>query len=187
MEGLVLFIGDTAKLGWLELQGGTAMSTKSDFTDQQWQMLLDTPALVGAATMVCSRSGLGTIKEVFALTRGLLDVSHEYRENPLIQAVVEARTGAQSREWHDRFGDADVSEFENEVVAQCEQLSQLLAEVSSTQEAEEFKSWVFSIGFRVAKAAAEGGFLGFGGERISSEEERLLARIAVALGIRTPP
>ena len=161
------------------------MSTESDFTDEQWQLLLDTPALVGAATMVCSRSGLGTIKEAFALTRGLLDVSHEHDENQLIQAVVEARTGSQSREWYDRYRDADASELEDDVVARCQQLSQLLAGVSSTREAEEFKAWVFSIGFRVAKAASEGGFMGLGGQRISSEEERLLARIAIALGIRT--
>ena len=39
------------------------------------------------------------------------------------------------------------------------------------------------IGEKVAMAASEGGFLGFGGEQVSVEEKQALARISQALGV----
>ena len=46
-----------------------------------------------------------------------------------------------------------------------------------------FKSWLFSVSRRVAEAASEGGFLGFGGVQVSAAERATLGDIAEALGI----
>ena len=37
----------------------------------------------------------------------------------------------------------------------------------------------------MAKAAKEGGFLGFGGERVSSDEKAFYAKVATQLGMDT--
>ena len=37
---------------------------------------------------------------------------------------------------------------------------------------------------KVANAAKEGSFLGFGGERVSSNERQMIAQIETALGVR---
>ena len=45
-----------------------------------------------------------------------------------------------------------------------------------------FRDWLKAIAAKVAEAGAEGGFLGFGGEKVSAAETATLDRIATALG-----
>jgi len=45
-----------------------------------------------------------------------------------------------------------------------------------------FRDWLKAIAAKVAEAGAEGGFLGFGGEKVSAAETATLERIATALG-----
>jgi hypothetical protein len=42
-----------------------------------------------------------------------------------------------------------------------------------------------SIAEKVAMSATEGGFLGFGGERLSANEKQLLDELSLALGTKT--
>jgi len=44
-----------------------------------------------------------------------------------------------------------------------------------------YRDWLRSIGRAVAEASREGGFLGFGGEKISEQERRTLADLDAAL------
>ena len=67
-------------------------------------------------------------------------------------------------------------------VTDAEAVSALLATNADASEAAEYKAWVLSIGQAVANAAKEGGFLGFGGESVSDDEEEILARITAAVG-----
>jgi hypothetical protein len=46
-----------------------------------------------------------------------------------------------------------------------------------------FKAWLQHISQAVAEAATEGGFLGFGGVRVSDAEKATLAHIAESLGV----
>ena len=164
------------------------MAYSEQFTPEEWQQLLDTPALVGAAVMVCSGSGLGTMKEAFALTRGLLDIPPSFAANGLVQAVVEARQQgeASATSWQDGYQQMELDEFLRSVLDQCKALTALLATPTRAADADGFKRWVLGIGERVASAAREGGFLGIGGERISLEEEQLLRDIARALQVEAP-
>ena len=45
-----------------------------------------------------------------------------------------------------------------------------------------FRDWLKTIAGRVAEAGTEGGFLGFGGEKVSAAEKATLDRLARALG-----
>ena len=44
-----------------------------------------------------------------------------------------------------------------------------------------FKDWLKAIAGKVAEAGTEGGFLGFGGEKVSAAEKATLERLATAL------
>ncbi|MGK0269386.1 MAG: hypothetical protein ACI88H_000017 [Cocleimonas sp.] len=61
-------------------------------------------------------------------------------------------------------------------------MATILAEKATPDESREYKEWSMSIAENVAKAAKEGGFLGFGGTRISEGEIEAFAQIADALG-----
>lgn len=67
-------------------------------------------------------------------------------------------------------------------VTDAEAVSALLATNADASEAAEYKAWVLSIGQAAANAAKEGGFLGFGGDSVSDDEEEILARITAAVG-----
>jgi hypothetical protein len=45
-----------------------------------------------------------------------------------------------------------------------------------------FKAWPIDVGAKVAEAGAEGGFRGFGGEKVSAAERATLDRLGSALG-----
>ena len=45
-----------------------------------------------------------------------------------------------------------------------------------------FRDWLKAIAGQVAEAGTEGGFLGFGGEKVSAAEKATLERLARALG-----
>jgi hypothetical protein len=70
----------------------------------------------------------------------------------------------------------------NQLLEDCRSVVELLREKASEQESDEYKAWAMSIAKNVAKAAKEGGFLGFGGERVSEGEKQMFAKIAAAFG-----
>ncbi len=57
----------------------------------------------------------------------------------------------------------------------------LMAEIVAAYDA--FKAWVSATAQTVAEAGKEGGFLGFGGEKVSAAERKTLADIDTALGL----
>ena len=165
------------------------MSTKADYTDAEWELLLEVPPLVGTAVMLAGRSGLGTTKEAFAVASGVLDGRDGYESNQLIQSLIEARVVSKQRSRAEQVTDnpylgKSADEIRNITVAKCRQVSDLLvAKASSELEADEFKQWTVSVGKKVANAAKEGGFLGLGGQRVSAEEKTVLAAVNEALGL----
>jgi hypothetical protein len=54
---------------------------------------------------------------------------------------------------------------------------------ASAAEAEEYRQWAMSVAEKVANAATEGGFLGFGGERVTAAEKSLIDDIRKSLGV----
>ncbi len=164
------------------------MSTKSDYAPDEWKLLLDLPPLVGSAVMVSGRSGLGTVKEAFALAHGVLDGKHEFQANDLIGALIDARTKEGDRSGLEQFANnpyrsLSPDELRQTMLDKCSAVADLLATKSTPQEAREFKQWTLEVGEKVAAAAKEGGFLGIGGQRISEPERDVLSAISQALGI----
>ena len=164
------------------------MTTKADFTQEQWQLILDVPIMVGMGVMIAGKSGLGTMKESFALTKEMIDAVKGHADNELIQAVVNARLKDKEKSSAEVLTDNPYTGQGREglvdaAAQKCEQLCALLAEKCGQQEAQEFKQWSMGIGEKVAMAASEGGFLGFGGEQVSEGEKQALAKISGALGV----
>lgn len=164
------------------------MTTKADFTPEQWQLLLDVPVMIGMGVMVAGKSGLGTMKESFALNQEIIDAVKDHADNELIQAVVSARINDNEKSiaeaLHDNpYAGKGREGFVDIAVEKCNQLCSLLNEKCTESEALEYKQWAMKIGEKVAMAASEGGFLGFGGEQVNEDEKLALAKISQALGV----
>ena len=139
-------------------------------------------------------SGLGTVKELFSNTKSFMEGSKTFPNNEIIVGILpnmedrkEAKAQAKafqekSKAW---FKEKDINSAEQMnqlVVDNSRKVAKLLKEKASQEEAAEYKEWTMSIAESVAKAAKEGGFLGFGGERVSANEKELYTTIAEALG-----
>lgn len=66
-------------------------------------------------------------------------------------------------------------------LAACRQLGSVLRQKASPEESDEFKAWLLQLARRVAEAANEGGFLGFGGVQVSQQEASAIDQIEIAL------
>jgi hypothetical protein len=69
------------------------------------------------------------------------------------------------------------------VISDAKDVADILSSKANQNEANEYKEWALSIAENVANAAKEGGFLGFGGERVSEDERAFLGKIKEALKI----
>ena len=163
------------------------MSTKADYTPDEWQLLLDVPPLVGTAVMVAGRSGLGSVKEAMAVASGTLNAKDGYEDNELIEALIEGRIKDGDRAEIERLG-SDYRgqrsvEIRGAAVKKCQQVTELLLAKSNDAEASQYKHWAISVAQKVASAAKEGGFLGIGGERVSESEQEIIEAVTTALGV----
>ncbi|WP_036259914.1 hypothetical protein [Methylocapsa aurea] len=164
------------------------MTGKADFTSAEWSMILSSPMLAGMAVSIADPSGLwGMMQEAMASGRALLEAGSDPGASDLVKAVVadmetsEGRTAAR---------DALRSELNGKTSAEIKQRAfTTLGEIGSVldakapKDAAAFKGWLKHIAERVAEAGSEGGFMGFGGVKVSEAEKATIAEIATALKI----
>jgi hypothetical protein len=162
------------------------MTKKTDYTSDEWQLLIDAPTLAGLAVMVAGKSGLGTMKEAVAVTQGTLSSGDAHPNVELVQAIIEARTKGGEKSsaetmTNNPYQGLGREKFVEVAAEKCTAASELLGRKATAEEALAFKAWVLSIADRVAKAAREGGFLGVGGTQVSEEEVATVDRIKASL------
>lgn len=162
------------------------MANKSDFTAEEWTLLLDVPPAIGTAIMYAGKSGLGSMKEAMALASGILGARDGYEGNELVESLVNARLKDGEKSSIETLNSPYVGKQPEEIlqdaVSKCECVRALLDAKATTGEASGFIDWSVSIAEKVANAAKEGGFLGIGGERVSAEEATAIKAVRKALG-----
>ena len=160
------------------------MSSKDDFTPQEWTMLIKAPMMVSYAVMGAAPSGgIGIVKEMKAVADAIVDSGEHAPAGSLVQAVVnEIKTNATDGS----SGPKETippGEIKGRAVELCRDVAQILQSKTNEEEAQSYKLWLLSVGKGVAEAAKEGGFLIFGGTRVSDSEMEALTEVASALGI----
>jgi hypothetical protein len=164
------------------------MATKTSFTREEWNRILESVMLSGMAVTAADPSGLfGVLKESMATGRTLLAAKADPSSNELIKAVVSdfesgegrqaARTQVQSR-----LKGVAAGEMKNQSIAALREISQLL-DSKAPSDAAGFKTWLHHIAENAAEASAEGGFMGLGGTQVSEAEKATLAELSKALGL----
>ncbi|MGC1298260.1 MAG: hypothetical protein WA869_24805 [Alloacidobacterium sp.] len=157
------------------------MSTKADFSADEWDLLRSSPMMAGLLVVVASPSGpIGLVQESTAMGKMILDAATS-AQTPLLRALAEdmkstmtipkAPAGATS---------AAVQDAATEILRRT---SNLLDEKAAPEEATEVKQWLAKVAEATAEAAKEGGFLGFGGTLVSDEEKAAAAKVGSTLGI----
>ena len=162
------------------------MADKSNFTPDEWKLLLESVTMAGMAISAADPSGLwGLLKESFAEGGALVAAKTDPTMKPLIKAVVADFETSQGRSTaRDGLKEKLSGLRPAEITAKCiETLGQAgkLVDAKAPDDAAAFKGWLRQISQHVAEAAKEGGLFGSGGTAVSDKEKATLQQISTAL------
>jgi hypothetical protein len=165
------------------------MADKSTFTADEWSLLRDAPQLVALAIATAGASGLvGTLKEAFSasvsLVQGVKSESALVREICSREEISAAQKALRAKLGELKGGDFSATRDRIGALAidTLRSALDLLQRKGGPGDEPAYASFARGLAQRVAQAAKEGGFLGFGGERVSEGERQMLAKLDTALG-----
>jgi hypothetical protein len=155
------------------------MTSKADFTDQEWERLGRAPLVAGMAISFADPGGpIEAVKETNAALRTVLQAAESGDHGDFVQAVAKD-VAEQARARHNPLSGfkpkgADArQEIEDEMRA----VNALLVEKLTPEEGDQFREWLKQAAQASALAAKEGGFLGFRAERVSENEQQMLEKL----------
>jgi hypothetical protein len=164
------------------------MANKTNFTPDEWKLLLESPMMTSMAVTAADPSGLwGLLKESFASGSALAQAGSDASANPLVKAVAadfattEGRTAARD-ELKARLAGSKPGDIKVKSIESLKQVCALV-DAKAPADAAAFKGWLRRISENVAEAAEEGGFMGFGGVKVSEAEKATLSEISRTLGV----
>jgi hypothetical protein len=153
------------------------MSTHTDYTPDEWEALKRAPVSIGLAVAYASNSGsIGTAREEGALWKAFERPGDEAQGTPLVMEVIASITDAPPA-----VAAVDSNDYLAQAIAACASARDVLAAKAEVNEAERYKTWLVSIGERIASVSKEGGFLGIGGKRVSDAEVAVINKITSVL------
>lgn len=161
------------------------MALKDDFSPEEWTKVLSGPASAGSYILAASPSGFtGIIAEATALTRELLDGA-KGSSAPLLQAISESLKPEELKNQPkpERRNFKTIDEARSALLDEVRQAFWLVQTKTSPEDVDAYKVYVLDVAQKVAGAAKEGGFLGFGGEQVSQAEKDALEQLKATLGM----
>ena len=166
------------------------MSKQTDFTDQEWETLRTAPHLVMLSVATAGASGLfGSLKEAFAPAGAIIEAAKG--NNELLRNICdreELKAAQKSlRSSIKMSGDLESlrDRLQTSAADKAREATAVLKQKGSAEDLDAYRKLLVDIADRTAKAAKEGGFLGFGGEWVSEGERAVISRISQALGVQT--
>jgi hypothetical protein len=145
------------------------MTSKENFTAEEWAIVAEAPLLAGARVATAERGG--TVRERLAIRRVYAAARELRGESALLDALVASSPSLRGAD--------------DRIAASSDQLRAALAILVAKVTAEEvdaYKGFVLAVVQTVAEALREGGFVGIGGEEVSEREQAALDEISALLG-----
>jgi hypothetical protein len=159
------------------------MTTKADFTEEEWTRLKRAPFVAGMAISFADPGGpIEALKETAATLRTVLEAAQSGGHGELVDAVArEVAEEANDRKNPLAGFKPEASRAREQIVEELEAVNRIVSEKASPEEAEQFREWLLTAAQRAADSAKEGGFLGFRAERVSEGEQQMLAKLREVL------
>ncbi|MBP6786387.1 MAG: hypothetical protein KA170_02275 [Candidatus Promineofilum sp.] len=176
------------------------MIDRDSFTVEEWGSIISVPASVGALVVSADMSGpIGLIGEFRAIMNSMKEyVDAHAADSPLmrgLQSYMMTKPTKEEEAELKKWAEEQQETLQANKPETPEDLKQLvrdrsaavismLREKGATEgDIGSLKAMIYAVAEAVADASKEGGFLGFGGTRVSSAEESVLNQIKAELGI----
>jgi hypothetical protein len=149
------------------------MTGKSDFSEEEWNQVLEAPPSAGLIVIASDRGG--SIKETFSMAKAYTEARQQHGESELLDEIVSAKPEM------DRTRAHSPEELKEHSLQHIRDAVALLEGKASPEEVQEYKQFILGLANRVAEARKEG-FMGLSGERVSGDETAAIDEISGALG-----
>ena len=144
------------------------MTGKSDFTEQEWDTVLQGPPAAG--TIVATASRGGTFRESFAIAKSYTEARQEHGASEILDAIVSAKPKV------DRHLGHSPEEIKSHGLQHVRDAVQVLETKATPDEVNDYRRFVLTLADKVANAHKEDGMA------VSGPEHAVIADITEALG-----
>jgi hypothetical protein len=145
------------------------MTTKADFTPEEWDLVLEGPPAAGLIVSTAERGG--TFREAFSIAKAYTEARKQHGASQLLDEIVSAKPEV------DRGRFASFEELKEHGLGKIREAVALLEQKATPEEVEDYKGFVLGVAERVADAKTEEG------DQPATESERAATEeIAAALG-----
>ena len=163
------------------------MTARSDFTEEEWRRLVRAPLVAGMAISLADPGGpIEATKEVVASLRAKQSPPDATELTVSIAGEVQTLTQQRGNPLAD-FRIEPGRMAGEQVLEELREVGRILHDKADPAETRAFGRWLLEAAQAAADAAKEGGFLGFGAERVSAGEQAMLNRLRDAFETDAPP
>ena len=159
------------------------MTSKTDFTDEEWVRLKRSPFVAGMAISLADPGGpIEALKETSATLKTVRGAESGARGE--LVAALAREVVAEAGQRKSPLGGFKPSKGANagvEILDELREVNRIVSEKASPDDAAAVREWLLEAAQEAANAAKEGGFMGFHAERVSDGEQRMLASLEEAL------
>lgn len=147
---------------------GRTMTGRADFTQEEWELVLEGPPSAGMIVVTAQRGG--TFRESIAMAKAYVEARREHGESELLDEIVAAKPERDHTRYH------SVEELKQHGLQHLRDAVELLERKATAEEVEDYKRFVLTLADRVANAHREGG------ETVSDAEGAAIEEISASLG-----
>jgi hypothetical protein len=143
------------------------MTTKSDFTAEQWQLILEAPPSAGMIVVTAQRGG--SFRETIAMAKAYGEARQEHGKSELLDDIVAAKPERDHTHYH------SFEELKQSGLQHLRDSVALLQSKATPDEVDEYRKFIVTLSQKVAHAHREHG------QEVSDAEQLALNDITDAL------
>ncbi len=162
------------------------MATQAAFTPEEWTLLRIVPSLVVGGVSAADPNGIfGAVKEAAAGMTEMIASLQKGSKLELLDAMLADKSIPGMPDPKTLVGEGNreqqMANLKSAVLGRIGEVVNLVSRKATPDEAKAYKQMIMSVASKTANASKEGGFLGFGGVRVSSAEESFLNEVKAVL------
>ncbi|HWD56611.1 MAG TPA: hypothetical protein VG346_15915 [Acidimicrobiales bacterium] len=147
--------------------GRAAMTSKSDFTAAEWQLILEAPPSAGMIVVTAQRGG--SFRETIAMAKAYVEARQQHGKSELLDDIVAAKPERDHTHYH------SPDELKVQGLQHLRDSVALLASKATAEEVDEYRRFIGTLSQRVAAAHREHG------QEVSEAEQTAINDITEAL------
>ena len=143
------------------------MTTKSDFSAEEWQLILEAPPSAGMMVITAQRGGI--FRETIAMAKAYVEARQQHGESELLDEIVAAKPERDHTHYH------SPEELKQHAMQHLRDSVALLEGKATPPEVDEYRRFIVTLAQKVAAAHREHG------HDVSDAEQTAISEIEAAL------